>query len=154
MKKIKNQKPIEIDAQFKFICPNSNCRFDHWLSLNQCKTKHFKVVCDCGNIFIPKRMLNIKIVYPKKHKIEKPVSNDIVQIKDIKQAESCSQIVSPNNNIPDYLKTTSIKILAKYGFTEKEGEDLVIMGYQKNPIDNVAIFVRYILENIQLLEKK
>ena len=151
----KNQKPIELDAQFRFICQNIDCGFDHWLNLKQCQTKNFKVVCDCGNIFKPKQIVNIKIQY--KNKIKKKEDH---QKLDNSQEKVVHQPVIEHNNttielvIPEYLKTTSIKILCKYGFTELESENLVLKAFSKNPIDNVSIFVRYIIENIKTLEEK
>jgi len=152
----KNQKPIELDAQFRFICPNIDCGFDHWLTLKQCQTKNFKVVCDCGNVFKPKQIINVKIQY--KNKIKK---QDYDQKHDNSQEKIVHQPVIENNVtikpvkpvISEYLKTASIKLLCNYGFTELESENLVSKAFSKNPVDNVSIFVKYIIENIQTLEE-
>lgn len=150
----KNQKPIEYDAQFRYICPNINCGFDHWLSLKQCQTKNFKVVCDCGKIFKPKRISNIQIKYLKTKKKESQSkidtitqTNDTTTVNTEKIQDDSEDIV-----IPEYLEKTSIKLLCNFGFTDSEAVKLVNKAFKINPIDNVAIFVRYIIENITTLE--
>lgn len=151
MIKKKNQKPIEIDAQFRYICTNPDCRFDYWLTLKQCQTKNFKIVCDCGNIFKPKQILKVNIVY-KKSATKILVQNDSHKESVHQPMAIFEESENEQESIPEYLKTTSISILCKYGFTESESENLVTKGFQKNPINNVAIFVKYIIENIKLLE--
>lgn len=150
MIKTNRQRPIETDAQFRYVCPNLKCGFDYWLTLKECQTKNFKIVCDCGEVFRPKRILKISIVYSKnKSSIttdsqQKPVDHSKQDLK-----ETINKKPIP---IPEYLKIASIKILCGYGFTESESENFVIKGFETNPVDNVAIFVKYIIENIKLLE--
>jgi len=64
---IPKTKPIDQDIHFKYICPNNDCTDIHWLSLKETQTKNFKVVCDCGQIFKPKTIEKIKILYKKKN---------------------------------------------------------------------------------------
>lgn len=155
----KIQKPIEFDAQFRFICPQHDCGFDHWLSLKQCQAKNFKIVCECGHIFKPKRVLKIKILYTKT-KNNNNHKSETLSVSQISADSASAELTEPLNDQPEsiisypseYLKTTSIKILGKYGFTDEESYKLVINAFAKNPIDNVSHLVRYILENIKLLE--
>lgn len=62
--KSKIQKPTDIDASFKYRCPN--CSLDHWLFLREAKTKNYKVVCECGCVFRPKTISKLLIVYSNK----------------------------------------------------------------------------------------
>lgn len=133
----KNQKPIERDASFRYICPNIDCRFDHWLSLKQVQTKNFKVVCDCGSVFKPKTILKIKIIYQKDKESQK---------KQIPQQESTETKQS------DKFNTIAISLLVKYGFSELESETLVNKAISKCQDSNVASFVKYILANLKELE--
>lgn len=133
----KNQKPIERDASFRYICPNIDCRFDHWLSLKQVQTKNFKVVCDCGSVFKPKTILKIKIIYQKDKESQK---------KQIPQQESTGTKQS------DKFNTIAISLLVKYGFSELESETLVNKAISKCQDSNVASFVKYILANLKELE--
>ena len=59
----KNQKPISLDVHLKYRCPNNNCGYEHWLSLLETQTKNFKIVCDCGTVFKPKKIKTLKIIY-------------------------------------------------------------------------------------------
>lgn len=84
IKSLTNQKPIEIDASFKYVCPQ--CQLDHWLFLREAKTKNYKVVCECGQIFKPKPIKKLKIVYktdkPKTDKLPVDTLNQCVKILD------------------------------------------------------------------------
>ena len=61
--KKKTERPIEIDAHLKYKCPNDSCGYFHWLSLQEAQTKNFKIVCDCGNVFKPKRIKTLEIIF-------------------------------------------------------------------------------------------
>jgi hypothetical protein len=138
-KKLKNQKPIEIDAHFKYRCPKSSCGFDHWLSLKECKTKGFKVVCDCGYVFKPKRISKIKIVYVDIQPVattEKPPESDKV-------------IEKPK--IPVDFKNSCVKLLVSYGFTKDESVSLCEKAFEKNPVNSSGLLIKYILQNLEEL---
>lgn len=135
----KNQKPIEIDAHFKYRCPQSSCGFDHWLSLKQCQTKGFKVVCDCGYVFKPKRISKIKIVYA-----------DIQLIpKTEKPPETEKTIEKPK--IPVDFKNSCVKLLVSYGFTKDESVSLCEKAFEKNPVTSSGLLIKYILQNLEEL---
>ncbi|MEX0595526.1 MAG: hypothetical protein WD512_03420 [Candidatus Paceibacterota bacterium] len=111
---MKNQKPIGLDLHFKYLCVNKDCGYHHWLSLKETQVKNFKIVCDCGTIFRPKRIKNIKINYLSKIKKISLTSNE-------------------DNNIPHDLLDKSIKILLGYGFEKSESEKLLKDSYSIRP---------------------
>jgi uncharacterized protein YbcC (UPF0753/DUF2309 family) len=135
MKK-KNQKPIEIDAHFKYRCPKSNCGFDHWLSLKECQTKDFKIVCDCGFVFKPKKISKIKIVYS--------------DIKLVENKEQPAKIIE-KPKIPVDFKNDCGKLLISYGFTKEEAISLCEKAFEKNPVNSSGLLIKYILQNLEQL---
>lgn len=125
-KKKKNQKPINIDAHFKYRCPDDNCGYDHWVSLNEAKTLKFKIVCDCGQIFSPKTIAKLKIVYrtSKEHSQQIPIDT----------LEKC------------------VKILTQYGFSNEESVKLINLGFVKCKETNAINLVRYVIKNFGELD--
>jgi hypothetical protein len=132
-----NQKPIEIDAHFKYRCPKSNCGYDHWLSLKETQTKNFKIVCDCGNIFKPKKITKIKIVY-EANSVKTQQQESVVKNESVVQSYE----------IPVDTENKCVKILAKYGFTHSESVELINKGYLKNPTNDATALIRYIIKNL------
>lgn len=136
----KSLKPISLDAHFKYECPNTECSIQHWLSLKETKVKNFKVVCDCGTIFSPKRIAKVKIFYSKsKIKKEAPVNTDS---SNKKQESADSEVVK----IPIDLLDRSAKILSMYGFTDKEARELLVDSYGKAKTEDIGTLVKYTLE--------
>lgn len=123
-------KPIDLDCHFKYRCENNSCGFDHWLSLKQVKTKNFKLVCDCGCVYTPKRIDKIKVLYHNRN-----------TIKQNKQPKNISKI-------PIDLHDKVGKILSGYGFTDSECSMLANVGYSKNPTDDLGSLVKYIIQNL------
>lgn len=138
--KTKNLKPIDIDAHFKYKCPDSNCGFDHWLSLKECQTKGFKIVCDCGLIFKPKRINSININYSKEQ-ISKPT-------KQIEPEQTSIQ------QLPFETQNAAVELLVGYGFTESESESLCKKGFMNNPVNNAGSLVKYIIQNLGELNEQ
>ena len=103
MKKIKIQKPIDTDVSLKYNCPT--CNLEHWLFLREAQTKNYRVVCDCGTVFKPKRVNRIKILYAS---LDKP-----------------KEIVEEKSDIPVDVLDQSVKILCDHGFSKRESVDLV-----------------------------
>lgn len=133
-KTITNQKQIDTDAHFKYRCPT--CAYDFWISINEAKTKNFKIVCDCGTIFSPKRIKKIKVIYWE----------DI--IKD-KKKEEAPLIEEPKiKEISQQLLDKCTKTLITYGFTKEESHDLLRQAYSKNPIDNSLDLIKQALKII------
>jgi len=140
MKKIwKSQKPIDVDAHFKYRCPKSSCGFDHWLSLKECRTKAFKVVCDCGYVFKPKRISKIKIVYENTQSV--PKIDTITESKDV--------IEKPK--IPIDFRNSCVKLLVSYGFTKDESISLCEKAFEKNPVTSSGLLIKYVLQNLEEL---
>ncbi len=132
----KNQKPIEVEASFKYVCPNPKCGFDHWISLKEAKTKGFKIVCDCNFVFSPKRIKKIKIAYydddKKKDKTNPPTP----------------QVVEKIHHISDSLLSKASTVMRGFGFTKSESENLIIESYKKEPIEDYKLLVKNILSKI------
>jgi hypothetical protein len=134
MKKIwKNQKPIDIDAHFKYRCPDKDCGYDHWISLKQSQTKKFKIVCDCGTVFIPKRISKIKVLYESvesssnKQPTEKNISVEI----PVETLDSC------------------VNLLTGYGFTKSEAIDLIKNAYIKCENKESSNLIKFALQNLE-----
>lgn len=119
----KNQKPIEVEAHLRYKCPNIDCKFDHWISLKESATKNFRMVCECGQIFKPKIVKKIQIVYLEP---EKPKLNE------------------------DYIDRC-IEAIIDYGFTKTEARELITDIYTKNPdlepIELIKIALKHFGEN-------
>jgi Holliday junction resolvasome RuvABC DNA-binding subunit len=132
--KNKNVKPIDYDAHFKYRCPEVNCNFDHWLSLKEAQTKNFKVVCDCGYVFSPKRIKKIKVSYTKE-----------IVVTSNKPLESSKNIPI---NIPIDLLDKSSEALVKYGFTKTEAKDLIKKAFIENPTADTVQLIKIALTKV------
>ena len=135
--KIKNLKPIDVDSHFKYRCPQIDCGYEHWLSLKQVSIKNFKIVCDCGSVFKPKKISKIKIVY-EANSVKTQQQESVVKNKSVVQSYE----------IPVDTENKCVKILAKYGFTHSESVELINKGYSKNPTNDETVLIRYILKNL------
>jgi hypothetical protein len=129
-KKRKNQKPISLDVHLKYRCPNSDCGYEHWLSLLETQTKNFKVVCDCGTVFKPKKIKTLKIIYEKK------IQKETKEIKD------------PNQPNEDSLNK-AIPCLVDLGFTKQESIDALTSAYIKQPTKDISIWIKNTLLEIK-----
>ena len=136
----KNQKPIEIDAHFRYKCPSPKCGYDHWLSLKETQTKNFKVVCDCGKIFKPKRIKKIKLLFEKTTIIK---ASNIVS----EQISDKPKIIT----VPVDMKNSCARLLIGYGFTKDEAFLLIEKAYVKHPVTSGSLLVKYILQNLEEL---
>lgn len=116
---IKNQKPHSIEANLKYLCPNPECGLDHWLSLREVQTPKYRVVCECGQVFRPKLISELKIVY-----------SQIKKKPEIKQ-EICENIL---NKV--------VVALEPYGFSQHESSELVKKAYAKNPTNNIGLLIK------------
>lgn len=137
-KKKKSQKPIEIDAHFKYVCPKKNCGYDHWISLKESQTKSFKIVCDCGTVFSPKRIAKLKIVYEQINRTEK-------------KEQPQPSITKPK--IPVDFLNSCVKILVGYGFTKEESVALCEKAFEKNPVNSSGLLIKYVLQNLGELDE-
>lgn len=122
MKKIKIQKPTEVETSLKYNCPN--CGLSHWIFLREAKTKNYRIVCDCGIVFKPKQISNIKILYKS---------------KEPKKLEDSSK---SQKQIPQAILVKCCKILVDHGFSEKESRDLLCKAYSKIESDNISELIK------------
>ena len=122
---MRNQKPINLDVHLEYVCPNNKCLSIHWLSLLEAQTKNFKIVCDCGKIFYPKRVKDIKVLY---HKHKKPIEN---------KPESQVQPEPDYNFIDDAIST-----LIRFGFDKTEASDMINYQYEQTKETNPATLVK------------
>lgn len=107
--KKKNQKPIEINAYFKYRCSDKSCGYHHWISLLEAQTKNFRIVCDCGSVIIPKRIKSIQVSYKTKRSKTQKTDNS-------------------NDTTAEYAE-----ILCGYGFSLDEALKLLEIAYKKLP---------------------
>jgi hypothetical protein len=142
--KTKNLKPIEIDAQFKYMCPQSTCGYCHWISIKEAQTKNFKIVCDCGYVFKPKRIQKIKILY------DKPVIKqlDTSVVKTVVESVEAKTPLVVKQFIPDTLLNKCSKTLIGYGFTEQESKKLLSSAYTDNPTENIGELIKFALKKV------
>lgn len=131
----RNQKPISLDLHLRYRCSNVDCGYYHWLSLKETQTKNFKVVCDCGTVFIPKRIQQVKVKYHKK-KI-KP------KIKEQKETKTVIK-----NSIEPSVLEKCVRALIQYGFTKLESEDLVNRSFEIVQKNDVSLIIKKSLELI------
>lgn len=125
VKKItKNLKPTEIDAHVRYVCPNVDCGFDHWISLKESQTKNFIIVCDCGLKIKPKTVKTIKIIYRD-------------QIKKQKVKE-----------LPQEILEKCLKIMFDFGFVESESEPLLKVAYNTSETDDPMELVKKAIASI------
>lgn len=126
--KTKNQRPIEVDASFKYKCPSENCDNEHWLFIRQTQVKNFKIVCECGLVFKPKQIKNIKIIYEKPTKKRKTSEN----ITD---------------GIPVDLLDQCAKVLSGYGFDLDESKKLIKQSYDSYKTNDVGSLIKNALKS-------
>lgn len=126
--KKKSQKPIEINAYFKYACSKQSCSYQHWISIAEAKTKNFKIVCDCGSIIRPKRIKSIKIAY----------------------VESLKKNNSPQ--LDDAVVREYTEVLCGYGFTSDESIKLINIAYSKLPNGSKREIIKLALTSTGELE--
>jgi hypothetical protein len=138
--KIKKAEPVDYDAHFRYICPSNDCRYDHWVSLKEAKTKNFKVVCDCGTVFSPRRIKELNILYKEK-KIKKP------QVVESKKTINVDPIVQ-KPKISVELLVKCCKLLVGYGFTKQESENLLQKAFEEQQTNNPVELVKIALKKV------
>jgi len=135
---LKNQKPIDFDAHFKYRCPEKNCGYDHWISLNESKTKNFKVVCDCGTVFMPKTISKVKLVYKTKNKIQPKSTNP--------PEDSHTNF---ETKVPVDIMDSCVTLLVGYGFTKEESSNLITNAYKNCESKEPASLIKFVLHNLE-----
>lgn len=129
---MKIQKPININCQLEYSCPNNNCYYTHWLTLQESQTKNFKIVCTCGTVFKPKQISKIDILYEKTQQIPHSQSAPEPQLnKNLLNEASC--------------------ILQQYGFTRLESDSLLLEIIKNNQnITNTLELVKLALQSLEI----
>jgi len=110
------QKPTNIDCYLEYTCPKKSCSYKVWITLGEAKVKNFKIVCDCGQVYRPKRIQNLNITYSNIHKskrIPKVPKNSPTDI----------------NGVPVDIMEACVTILDGYGFVRTESIKLVSQAY-------------------------
>lgn len=140
----KNLKPIDIDAHFKYVCPNVDCSNIHWLSLLEAKTNNFKMVCYCGTVSKPRAIKKITIEYTETESSKIDISDQTKNKEESKEEKK--------QKPPLDLVQKCVKTLVAYGFTEQESDILIRYSFNKNPTQNVSDIIKLALQNIGELE--
>jgi len=128
---IKNLKPTELNVHLKYTCPT--CSVDHWLSLDESKTKGYLVVCDCNSILKVKPIHSLVIKFRKKK-------------KNIKTTESDK--VEETSKIDVALLSKCCTILSSYGYEKSEIEPLIVKTYENSPTTDIKTLVKNTLMKI------
>jgi hypothetical protein len=131
-------KPTKIEAHLQYICPNQDCGFDHWLTLRETQTRNFKIVCECGTVFRPKRVKDLDIVFAKKTNKAKTVS------RPSKPSSQTQKITIPI----DILNRSAI-VLVGYGFTDNEARQMIQDCFDKTQSVDVSFLVKNSLESLR-----
>lgn len=134
--KIQRIEPAGHDIALKYVCPNPSCLFVHWTSLRESQTKNFKMVCDCGTVFIAKRIRDITINYVPDKKKE-----DSLRIVE----NPPESIIKEEDDDLCFLEEAK-KTLVKFGFDKREAEYMIIKEYQKSGSKNPATLVKMSLD--------
>lgn len=127
-----HQKPIELDVSLKYKCPNIDCNINHWLFLREAKTKNFKVVCDCGTSFKPKRIKNIKVIYSKPKSTKNKIDNTV----------SCDRVKNS-----DPIVVRAISIMKSLGYSDKESELCINAAYDTAKYSDPKTLVKAAISN-------
>lgn len=136
-RKIKRIEPAGHDIALKYVCPNPSCLFIHWTSLRESQTKNFKMVCDCGTVFIAKRIRDVTINYVADEKKREEDSLGVVE-------SPADDIIEEADNL-DFLEEAQ-KTLVKFGFGENEAEYMIFKEYEKSGSRNPATLVKMSLD--------
>lgn len=139
--KTKAIKPIDTSVSLIYACPQ--CLQQHWISLKAAKTKGYIIVCDCGSVFKPKRIDDIKILYIKNK--NKTIKSEIQECEVLLKEQQSE----PTNNLPVDLLEKCVTVLAGYGFTKTEAASLLKQTYEKyQVIDAVSLIKLSLSTNI------
>jgi hypothetical protein len=141
--KIKRVKPAKYDIHFEYVCP-SLCGSRHWLSLRECQQKHFRVVCDCGEVFKPKTIQDITINFTLTEKTSIETSYHAPEKIDIVSNEDDLPLPDQNFNFETFMNDC-IVTLCTFGFEKNEAKTLLKESYEKNPTNNATQLVKQTL---------
>ena len=123
IKKIKNLRPIDVDVNLKYVCPN--CCLEHWVTLKQVQYSKFVIVCDCDVILKPKTVEKIRTVYHKKN-VKSKIDETTIDPK---------------------LLNVCCRTLETYGFGKEESVILVKKAYLDTKSIEAAVLIKHSLSN-------
>lgn len=112
---MKNQKPTEYDVSFKYVC--DQCEASHWLFLREVQVDGFKVVCECGNIFLTETIDKLNIVYKYKE----------------------------NLNVDFF--DQSVRMMVALGYSKNEAKEMIDKSLAQQSFDSSNDLVKYSLKN-------
>ena len=128
---VKNLRPTELNVHLKYVCPS--CSIEHWLSLEEAKTKGYLIVCDCDSVLKVKLVDSLKVKFYKKENGTKIAK---------------SEKVEETSKIDVDLLSKCCTILVGYGYDKSEIEKLITKTYQSNPTTDIKTLVKNTLMNI------
>lgn len=140
--KIKRVSPIDHDIHFKYVCTNHHCLGIHWLSLKECQTKNYKIVCDCGAIFSPKQIKDITVNFVEKEKRDINTShNPDLEFQNLDDPPPKAFVTSRENYLLEAMAT-----LVSFGFSKTEAESMIKSEYEQTGETNPAKLVKNSLD--------
>jgi hypothetical protein len=128
---VRNLRPTELNVHLKYVCPA--CSVEHWLSLEEAKTKGYLIVCDCDSVLKVKLVDSLKVKFYKKETGTKIAK---------------SEKVEETSKIDVDLLSKCCTILVGYGYDKSEIEKLITKTYQSNPTTDIKTLVKNTLMNI------
>jgi hypothetical protein len=109
------------------------CSVEHWLSLEEAKTKGYLIVCDCDSVLRVKLIDSLGIKFYKKQKSTKTVESEkVIEI----------------DKISIDLLSKCCTILSSYGYEKSEVEHLIIKTYENSPTTDIKTLVKNTLMKI------
>lgn len=110
-------KPIEIDAHFKYSCPQ--CSSFHWISFKAARVPGYMIVCDaCGEPSLVETIQNLDIAYAKEPVLAK----------------------ARDSSVPDKLMKVCLKSMKDYGFEEVDSIRAINLAFKETgSLDSLVI---------------
>lgn len=143
MTKINNVEPQKLDAQLLYICPDTDCRMEHWLSNKEVKTPGFMVVCEyCDTVFTPRLVKSISVNFVEEKTPEPPKPKPPEPKQPIKQK---IKETFKKETTRDFLREAK-ETLVHFGFTKQEAEEMIEKEHKKTGSDNPATLVKTALD--------
>jgi hypothetical protein len=123
------------------VCP-ALCGNKHWLSLRESQQKHFRVVCDCGEVFKPKTIEDITINFTSKtepHIVNAPTQETLIT----------DDLPLPDETVNfQIFMEECVEMLCGFGFDKKEAKELLEKSYSHKPTkDSTQLVKQTLLDN-------
>lgn len=139
-KNIYDVEPVDCDMHLKYICPNKNCLGINWLTLKEAQTDGFKIVCFCGTVFHPKKILRVKIIQEPKNTTKS--KQDTVSKQTIQKSKEDTDSVEKSQFFIDAIAT-----LNNFGYSKQESvkmiRDQYLMTNEKNSAKLVKMAINF-----------